>query len=328
MGVMTGSTTNILTFVRTLRSTGCSAAIVIFCDKQFMKVLNRRQEATLTKCGVNFINIGKLYSPYAQYLFETRHLLYYDFLKTYRSSFDRILILDIADTFFQIDPFTTDFGYRTMAVTSELVTLNDDEENNTQWIRIADPDYKSHKAFYNDRVALNAGFLYGSMEGWMHFYNTFLKLPMFEKFEIPTIDQGFMNYLYHRGHYANAGLNLTISHPGDYLLSVRGGEFDPKPNGNGLWKMKGTTVIPGAIHQYNRICPLMKGVHKSCPRKWFDKTAFAPIKDVSQKCSNRYVDTLLNVITIDRVTEITQKIHSKLPYVGDKKVNKTVWINK
>jgi hypothetical protein len=207
------------------------------------------------------------------------------------------------------------------------VTLDKDEDNNTKWIRIADPDYSQHTDFYENRMAVNAGLLYGSMEGWMHFFNIFLKLPMFQDFKIPTIDQGFLNYMYHRKKFEEAGLNLTVSKPGDYLLSVRGGAFEVRPNENGLFLLRGTKRIPAAIHQYNRICPLFRELQLSCPRMWFDTKPFAGIKDVSQKCSNKYVDRIRYFVTTDHLMEVAQKIYFKLPFVK-KQRQQGSWMNK
>jgi hypothetical protein len=273
------------------------------------------------------LNIGGLNPGYDKdQLFQIRHVIFYDFLKRFRKQFQRVLIVDLADTFVQIDPFTTDFGYHTMSVTSELYTLNDDPNNNTRWIRIADPDYHSQKSFYDDRVALNAGMMFGSMDGFLTFYNIFLAMPVYREFQPKTLDQGYLNYLYYRGVFQAAGLNLSVTHPGDYLISVRGGQFHPQPNSDGLYVMRGTQVIPGVIHQYNRICPLLRGLHWTCARVWYDKTPFPALKDTSQDCSNTYIDKVLETATIDRVKEIVQKIHSKVPELltrrGAKKWNK------
>ena len=312
--VMINMTTNAATFVRTLRSTGCKATVVVFVDELFMKGLNARQLKMFEYCGVNFINIGAFKDPYKESVYEARHVLVYDFIATYRDDFDRVIFVDMADTFFQMDPFTTDFGYFTMGVTSELVTLNNDPVNNTKWIQIADPDYASNPQFYDERVALNAGLIFGSVEGFMIFYSVFFNLPCFRsEFAPKTIDQGYVNYLYHKGLFKQAGLDLMVTHPGDYLVSVRGAKFHARPNRDGLFIMQGTDLAPAAIHQYSRICPVVKGLKKECSRLWYDKHAFAALKDVSQECSNNYLDNIMDLVTVDKVKSITQKIHSKLP---------------
>jgi hypothetical protein len=289
----------------------------------FLRALNSRQVRLFEKCGVNFLNIGSLQPGYDKdQLFQIRHVLFYDFLKRFMRQFQRVLIVDLGDTFVQIDPFTTDFGYHTMSVTSELYTLNDDENNNTKWIRVADPDYDSHKSFYDDRVALNAGMMFGSMDGFLTFYNVFLAMPMYKNYEPKTLDQGYLNYMYYRGLFQVAGLNLSVTHPGDYLISVRGGQFHPKPNSDGLYVMRGTPVIPGVVHQYNRICPLLRGLRRTCGRVWYDKTPFPELKDASQDCSNTYMDKVWETATIDRVKEIAQKIHSRIPEILNRRGSK------
>jgi hypothetical protein len=198
-----------------------------------------------------------------------------------------------------------------MATTSELHTLNDDPGRNTEWIRAADPGFD--RAFYDDRVVLNSGLMFGSIQGFMLFYSVLLKLPAFANFRIETKDQGYVNYAYHRSLFADAWLNLTVTHPGDYLLSVRGGQFYAAPDSNGLFRMKGAAVPPAAIHQYNRICPLVRGIRRSCARMWFDKFPFAEEEELSQECTQGYADKALDIASIDRVKAIVQKIDAKIP---------------
>ena len=312
--VMINMTTNAATFVRTLRSTGCKATVVVFVDQLFMNSLNSRQIKMFAACGVNFINIGQFNQPYKDKVYEARHLLVYDFLLKYRSDFDRVIFIDMADSFFQMDPFTTDFGYYTMGVTSELVTLNNDPTNNTQWIQIADPHYFEDEHFYDDRVAVNAGFVFGSMDGFLKYYSVFFSLLCFKrKFAPETIDQGYVNMLYHKGYFQRAGLDLMVTHPGDWLVSVRGAAFNYRPNRDGLFVMQGTNVAPAAIHQYSRICPVLKGLKSQCSRLWYDKHAFPQLKAVTQECRDGYIDNIMDLVTVDKVKSTIQKIHTKLP---------------
>lgn len=312
--VMINMTTNAATFVRTLRSTGCKATVVVFVDQLFMNSLNSRQIKMFVACGVNFINIGQFNQPYRDKVYEARHLLIYDFLLKYRSDFDRVIFIDMADSFFQMDPFTTDFGYYTMGVTSELVTLNNDPTNNTRWIQIADPQYFEDEHFYDDRVAVNAGFVFGSMDGFLKYYSVFFSLLCFKrKFAPETIDQGYVNMLYHKGYFQRAGLDLMVTHPGDWLVSVRGAAFNYKPNRDGLFVMQGTNVAPAAIHQYSRICPVLKGLKSQCSRLWYDKHAFPQLKAVTQECKDDYLENIMDLVTVDKVKATIQKIHTKLP---------------
>jgi hypothetical protein len=107
---------------------------------------------------------------------------------------------------------------------------------------------------------------------------------IYQSFTPATIDQGYLNFWYHKGVLQDGGLRLHVTHPGDYLVSVRGGKFEKELNDKGLFQMAGQPGIPAAIHQYNRICPLMAQLKKFCPKLGWDEIPYAPVKDVSQPC--------------------------------------------
>jgi hypothetical protein len=215
----------------------------------------------------------------------SRHFLFYDFLVEYRTEFDRILIVDVTDTIFQQDPFTTDFGYYTVGITSEVTTLNADPLNNTKWIQLADPDYKKDPTFYESRVVLNSGLVFGSMEGILIYYSILFRQPFYQRFRPATVDQGYVNFMFYRKVFESGGLNLQVTYPGDYLVSARGVKFENRTNAKGLFQVAGQSGIPGAIHQYNRICPLMIQMEEFCPALAWDTRPYAKVKDVSQPCA-------------------------------------------
>jgi hypothetical protein len=285
--VLTMATTgaaNSGTFVRTLRSTGCKATIVVFIDSKFRWSLTEEQESLFQACRVDFVKLGQLLIPFDESMFIGRHYLFYDFLKEFRSFFDRVIIVDMTDTIFQMDPFTTDFGYYTMGVTSEIVSLNQDPTRNSKWIKVADPEYALNASFYDRLPALNAGFVFGSMEGFLIYYNVFLKQDFASKWDHRTFDQGYLNYLYYKGHFEKAGLHLRVTYPGDYLVSVRGGRFDRGLTSEGLFRMEGEAKAPAVIHQYNKICPVMIRLKRICKALPFDRAPFPVMTDVSQDC--------------------------------------------
>jgi hypothetical protein len=152
------------------------------------------------------------------------------------------------------------------------------------WIKVADPHYPDDPDFYADRMAVNAGFVFGSMEGFLIYYHVLLRQPFYTSFTPETIDQGYINFLYHKRVFEAAGLKLRVTYPGDYLVSVRGGKFEKERNDKGLFMMAEKSGIPAAIHQYNRICPLVAQLEKFCPPLPFDSEPYAVLKDVSQTC--------------------------------------------
>lgn len=263
--VLVGYSTNAMTFVRTLRSTQCKASIVFLAEDKILQNFTSLEKSVFEKCSVTLINIGRLYSPYKDHIYEARHVLLYAFIKTFRKQFNRIYVADVFDIIFQSDPFVPEFNQYTMGFTTEGYYNNNDPTNNTKWIKVADPDYYSNPHFYDDKIVVNGGFYFGSTNGLLLFYKVFLSLPIFKEFSIETIDQGYMNYLFHKGIFASNGLRPILSYPGDYIVSARGRKFDPEPHQDGLYVPLGETDPPATIHQYNRLPFLIDAVKKSCP---------------------------------------------------------------
>jgi hypothetical protein len=282
--MMVTAETNTVTFVRTLRSTGCKAAIIVFCDYMALRTFTADHLRFHDDCGVVFVDFGVVPNGRANITVQARHLLYYDFLTEYRSTFDRVIIADMYDTLFQQDPFTTDFGYHTMGVTSEAVTLNADPTINTAWLKIADPDYAADPKFYDDKIALSSGLLFGSTEAMLMFYNVFLGHKFYDTFPPTSTDQGHLNFLYHKGVFAKSGLKIRVTQPGDYIVSARGAVFRQTTNWHGMFQVVGYSSSPAVIHQYSRICPIMARVKKFCPALRYDRSPYARVLDQSPKC--------------------------------------------
>jgi hypothetical protein len=271
---------NLETFIRSLRSTGCKAKVVIFHDEKSIESLNSYMFELIEKCGITLINIGTIKPKYVSNPYEVRHPWYYTFLLHYKNDFDRIIITDLVDVFFQTDPFTEDFTNQTLQTTTELVTL-DKCPLNKEWISKADPLYDP--VFYKGRICLCFGLLYGSMNAMLTLYDTLFRTKEWGKFEFQTVDQGYLNYFFYRGKFANRGLHLTATLPNDLIISARGGApSNVNDSDTGFVMMDNTVVIPAMIHHYNRICPFINNIKNVCPSKNTNKEyAFAMPKETT-----------------------------------------------
>lgn len=278
---MLGYTRNALTWIRSLRSTGCKAAVVVFLDSKARQVMTPSEKIIFEKCGMILIDIGDFLPPYNQHVFEARHIFFFAFLRRFQHLYDRILLLDLADSFIQYDPFTDEITNTTFQTTTEIVTFETCPVN-TKWVVDCDPEYDA--SFYAKKVPLNLGFIFGSIGGFMYYYDFIYRQKDWAEFDIHTIDQGYQNYYYYRGLFANHGLHLTATLPGDTLVSVRGGRVRMEPNSDGLWVLEGTNRPSAVYHQYNRICPLWKGVQEVCPPIGEKEQSFALLKEISHPC--------------------------------------------
>ena len=265
ISLISGAYVNFMTYIRTLRSTGCKATVVVLIDDICFQRLSASEKRVLDECSVNLIKYGRITPLFKKYIYETRLILMYGIILKYRKQFDRVMITDIFDTIFQSDPFIPGFNNYTMCFTTEGYFNNNDPTTNTKWIKVADPNYYKDVHFYDDKIVINGGLFFGSMDGMLLFFKLFLSLDVFDNFTVKTVDQGYMNYLYHRGIFMKNGLNLTLTFPGDYIVSARGHKFNYKPNVDGLQLLLLSSNPPAVIHQFNRGPSVLKSVKRTCP---------------------------------------------------------------
>ena len=271
---------NLETFVRSLRSTGCRARVVIFHDERSLESVNGYMRGLLDACGVILIDIGVIQPRFVAFPYEVRHPWYYKFLLRFRGDFDRVITSDLSDVFFQTDPFTEEFTNRTLQATTELVTL-DRCPLNREWVEKSDPYYDP--VFYQGRISLCFGLLYGSTNAMLAFYDTFFRTRAWREFKIKTIDQGYLNYYFYRGKFAKRGLHLTATLPNDLIISARGGASkNVTDSETGYVLMDNSVVIPAMIHHYNRICSFISNIKHVCPSENPDKEfAYAKPKETT-----------------------------------------------
>ena len=91
----------IYSMVRSLRSTGSNAKVVIMHNEKTNKMVNNELKNSLKNCGVHFINLG---NPSVLSYYQKFGMLY-DFLKIYKHSFDRVIYLNENSVLFQDNPF-------------------------------------------------------------------------------------------------------------------------------------------------------------------------------------------------------------------------------
>jgi hypothetical protein len=100
-----GTTTNIIPFTRSLRSTGCRATFVLFVDSVALQSMNDDLIALLKNCGCTIIPIPPDADSKQIRREITRLATFYHFLSDRSGLFDRVLMVSPRGTIFQGDPF-------------------------------------------------------------------------------------------------------------------------------------------------------------------------------------------------------------------------------
>jgi hypothetical protein len=110
------------TMVRSVRTAGIEAAIIVLADSIATNVIRQSIPQIITHCGVLVVNVGligpkELSSPWKFYI-----NLLFDFLQLNPYDFKRFIAVDSADTFFQGDPFGINISERRLYFPSIIPT--------------------------------------------------------------------------------------------------------------------------------------------------------------------------------------------------------------
>ena len=103
-----GKFSNLLPFVRSLRSTGSQCSIVILVSLSDYKPYKDQMKAA-EECGVQFVYIDVPKNLQKNSRFHVFIPFYYDFILRNKDKIHRVLKCDLFDTLFQIDPFNNKY---------------------------------------------------------------------------------------------------------------------------------------------------------------------------------------------------------------------------
>lgn len=273
-------TNNIQSFLRSLRSTGCKATVVIFVDDLGFEKLHEFQQMLIFNCGAVLINVGAINKRYYD-KYGSRHLFFFKFIYEYKHLIDRVIFADLFDIFYQEDPFTDDFNSTGAFASTEFNKFKDCPQN-TKWVKSVDKNYAQD--FYADKTALCFGLYYGSINCMLKFYDIIFKQPDWSIFKLKDIDQGYLNYYFYKGIFSSNGLHLRGTRLGDKIVTTRGGQASDHLGPNGEVLLKGSDVVPSVLHNYNRQCKFLQAIQEKCPAMAYDKRAYAVPKEMTEEC--------------------------------------------
>ena len=262
--VSVGKIDNIFPFVRSLRTTGCKATIVILFDDKASRMLSRDTIQLFANCSVEFFDIGHV-EPWGvkNSIFAIKHLIAYDFIYKTASLFDRVLLIDLLDVVFQDDPFHEAVDPDALTIIKEARLFKDDPTNRD---RIA-PLIKYQKSMGTSQV-LNGGMLYGSPEILMKYETIY-----FHQFNISdidhthkTCDQGYMNYFYVSGILNKEFEKLNLWHRDQGYDSLASQEKKDRPVGFDLGDIYYLHKRAIVIHMFDRSDKMIQMVLRACPQ--------------------------------------------------------------
>lgn len=271
---------NILTFIRSLRTAKSKATVIFFATSRRISICPTHHIQEFKRCGGIIFDVGEEHFFDQNPLF-LRFYLYKLFIRLYVTLFNRIILCDVFDTFFQYDPFNQEFPEHFVYSTIENQDLT--RSVNGKWIKETDPNFKSY-VFYKGKYVLCLGFIYGGINSMNKLLNLFINLNVFKRVPRFSNDQSLFNYLYYQGDFKDI---LKLDMNGN-MVSATLWTFKNTPNKDGLMVVDSlaTNAIPSAIHQYDRVCPLRRFIEDLCPAlgSWHSKP-YAKYQIMFQRCN-------------------------------------------
>lgn len=259
--IMTATTKysyNLQKMVRSIRTSGCVAKIVIFTTD------NVKLPKSLTSCGVEQIitNSSKRASTSPH---KIRWEWYYQYLQNNFNRYDRVMHVDAFDTFFFGDPFAFASDFNTLYFQQEGKTIRRCNFN-TNWLLSCHKDAKNKRIINN--MILCSGSLIGGMNPFFQFTKLLITDDQWKNCWNAGFDQGDFNYIFYTKWQKFANFSListklltcedrfmTLFYCMKPPVSLNGKNQIQSPRTN-------NTII--FMHQYNRFLNLSLFTNQIC----------------------------------------------------------------
>ena len=185
---------NIALFIRTLRNTESHASCVFILDKEAISTIDQKTLSLIENCGAQIIECNvpdNLNFDLKNYFFHLIDL----FLRKNEFMIDRVIICDLYDYIFQLDPFHSDLPKNQLHLVDEGVSYNLSDsfvrKHNIKWIESYDPSF----VFTENMSKINfwcAGYVDAPVSIMIRTLELLLSLTPRNKL---ATDQGGFNYL-------------------------------------------------------------------------------------------------------------------------------------
>lgn len=251
-------------FLRTLRTTGTRARIILFLDNK--KTASIEWRKFFTACDVEPVFITNPDPVVRSAPKLSRYYYYQQWLKLHIGEVDRVIHSDTFDVIFQSDPFIPIITPDSLYFTFEPVVLGSSHWTD-QWITQCYGREVSRQ-FKKNPVSCS-GVTAGGSRPFLKYLDIMLSYPKWTSCFGHSLDQAHHNYLLYNGDFDRAGLHISSFDCNSPYLTMH---FCCK-RAKCSWKEGGyiygnnTDVIPVLVHQYNRWKNLTARNPTFCPAK-------------------------------------------------------------
>ncbi|OHS94984.1 hypothetical protein TRFO_38794 [Tritrichomonas foetus] len=252
----------ILPFTRSLRTTGSNCRVFIFADDNSMSKITEDELMVLDRCSITLIKTGFSKHMAWTQIVLLRYPVFYDFLFLRRYLIDRVIIVDMYDSVFQGDPFTTDFQKDTFYFVEE----NSSIENcwiNALWLQQAAPD--SYEIIKKNKI-LNSGLFMGGTMQVLKFLDIYLTFYENKDQNSTAPDQGYFNFVAYTKVLNDPSMKTKILTGNDGVIVLSYFQESQTKLIFGNFKPKNAVIYPRILHQYDTRSEFRVSVFYACPK--------------------------------------------------------------
>jgi len=253
-----GRVVNLLIFLKTLRTTGSMAQVVIIIDENAYESLTKDTIKSAKECGAQFFIIGVVNTDNNKYIGWYMTL---QVMKNNIGKINRAIIVDLYDTVFQGDPFS---GF----MQSNLLYLADENTKfkvcplNIEWVENYMDGRRFRKGWMKE-FYLCSGYIAGGYHQVVNFLEVIWSKSNLAHYW--NDDQGLLNLIYLKNIVPIVAKtdNLTIRHMSftPYIKSGAIGEVQILLRNNMNFER-----YAQVIHHYYVDKNLSMSIYKACPR--------------------------------------------------------------
>ena len=248
-------------FVRMIRTAKCKAKIIILCDDTayYFLTTDHFYKEQRQKCNFYAVCVGALEGKLRSDLYQTKTFVYRDFLDAYGHLFDRVLMCDLADTFFQSDPFKPFMHNKAAYCYKENFTLYHEDESLKMYAEI-------NESLHGDTIIITPAVYFGEpmevlklLDILQTYY--FMKNGTRNEFH----DQAMITLIYYKKYYADYDIDMRQIDWNEGIISANVVTLTSTKMGE--TSCLGCKRVPFLIHHPNYIRPLITDFYRNCPRK-------------------------------------------------------------
>jgi hypothetical protein len=259
-----------LPLIRTFRSTGSKASIVLILDESAHAKLTNNHFYQLKNCGVKIYNIGSVLYENIQ---STSYGFIFDYVLKNQKYISRILMTNAFDVIFQGDPFTEDIKTDTLYFGTEKHFIFQNEFMMSGIKKLPFP----HRNYSHNNRAINSGRFIGGTLPFMKMMDLYFSLFTKQYWGMNwDDDQAVINYMVYTGLMAQNNISFVVDGPTRFTDSIPLGKLRLTPNHQigyvpDIDDRKNYATI---VHQYDR-CPLLTyTILRACPQGTYEVNDF------------------------------------------------------